>query len=181
MDTLILNADGQPLSMLPISVVPWEVSIRLLTLEKIKVLKFHDNWNVRSPSVTMQVPSVAITTEYQKWNRIVKYSRDNVFLRDNFKCQYCGEKFSIKKLTIDHVLPRKHGGKTNWKNVTTACMKCNSVKGHDETIVPKNAPHKPSYYEMVSKRRNHPIMVRDKAWADYLDWPEDLIKINPKK
>jgi hypothetical protein len=46
--------------------------------------------------------------------------------------------------------------------------------------VPKKKPHKPSYYEILSKRKNLPIHVRDEDWKFYLDWPEDLINVIPK-
>ena len=54
------------------------------------------------------------------------FTRFNVFLRDKFSCQYCGDK---KELTFDHLLPRSKGGKTDWDNVVTACSACNVQKG----------------------------------------------------
>jgi len=179
MDTLILNADGAPLSMLPFSCVSWQTSIRLLSLGKVKLLKEYDDWSVRSPSITMAVPSVVMTTEYIKWNRQIKYSRNNVFLRDAFTCQYCGKSPTVHSLTIDHVVPRSHGGGTSWNNVTTACKKCNSDKGNDASIVPKSNPRKPSYYELIAMRKKYPIRIRDEYWQNYIQWPEELIRLTP--
>jgi len=180
-DCLILNKDGQPLSMLPLSVVGWQTAIRLLTLEKVRVLKEHDNWEVRSPSITLNVPSVVITTDYVKWNRHVKYNRTNVYLRDGFACQYCGSKPQHSLLTLDHVIPKSLGGKTNWNNMTTACKICNSNKGNDGDIVPKIMPRKPSYYELAARRKNYPIRIRDEYWKNFLDWDDSLIILNPVK
>lgn len=179
MDTLILNKDGTPLSMLPVSLVNWKVAIRLVTLEKVIVLKEHDHWHVRSPSVTWAVPSIVMTTEYVRWNKQVKYNRNNVFLRDNYTCQYCNTQLSRVNLTIDHVLPRSLGGGTSWDNVTTACMKCNSDKGNNRKIVPQNKPRKPTYYELIAKEQQKILSVKDLAWLDYISWPQENVKYNP--
>lgn len=178
-DCLILNKDGTPLSLMPLSVVTWQVAIRLLTLDKVRVLKEHDDWEVRSPSMTMKVPSVVLTTTYVKWNRSVKYNRGNIFLRDRFTCQFCNKPFPVSQLTLDHVLPRSHGGKSNWSNISTACKTCNSKKGNNPDIKPKVMPHRPSYYELAARRREYPIRIRDEYWKSFLDWPEDLITLTP--
>lgn len=180
-DTLILNADGTPLSMMPLSVVSWETAIRLLTLEKVSVLKDHDDWVVRSPSVTMPVPSVVLCSEQIKWNRNIKYNRNNVLLRDNYTCQYCMVKFGQSNLTLDHVLPRKWGGKTVWTNVVAACKDCNSRKGDNREIVPKKMPHRPSYYELVAKSRSRILRIRDEFWMSFVEWPEDKVDLVPYK
>lgn len=181
MDTLILNKDGTPLSMLPVSVVDWKVAIRLVTLGKVIVLKDHDDWVVRSPSVEWPVPSIVMTTEYVKWNKQVKYNRNNVFLRDNYTCQYCNTQMSRVNLTIDHVLPRSLGGGTSWDNVTTACMKCNSTKGNNKKIVPKTKPRKPTYYELIAKEQQKILSVRDLSWLDYISWPPENVKYKPHR
>lgn len=181
-DTLILNKDGNPLSIVPLSVVPWQVAVRLAYQEKVFVMCEYEHWVVRSPSTTMNVPSVVITSEFIKWNRQVKYNRTNIYLRDQFTCQLCGEKdLPASQLTLDHVVPRKHGGKTNWKNIVTACRDCNHKKGDDKTIIPKRMPEKPTYYELMGKRMNYPITIRDPQWLVYMSWPEDKILMRPPK
>lgn len=57
----------------------------------------------------------------------VKLTRQEVFRRDNYTCQYCGRKTS--NLTMDHVIPRHLGGPKTWTNVVTACSTCNHQKG----------------------------------------------------
>lgn len=177
-DTLILNKDGTALSLMPLSVVSWQTAIRILMLGKVRVLKNHDTWVVRSPSTTMPVPSVVITTDYVKWNRHVKYNRTNIYLRDGFTCQYCKEEFPASALTLDHVVPRSHGGKSTWSNVVAACKDCNSAKGNNASIRPKVMPRKPSYYELAAKRRNYPLRIKDVFWLNFVDWPEELIHIS---
>lgn len=178
MDTLILNKDHNPLSIVPLSVVPWQTAIRLAYQTKVYVIAEYEHWHVRSPSTKMKVPSVVVTSEYIKWNRQVKYNRTNIYLRDQFTCQLCGDKgLPVGQLTLDHVVPRKHGGKTNWKNIVTACRKCNHKKGDDKTIIPKKMPSRPSYYELMARRMDYPITVRDESWLIYLNWPEDKINM----
>jgi len=188
MDTLLLNADGTPLSHVPLSVVSWTVAMRLMFLGKVRVLKEYDNWTVRSQHLEMKVPSIVIMTEQVKWNKHLKYSRANVYLRDDFTCQLqitgrCKDakgKVKHTDLTLDHVVPRSLGGKTNWLNVCTSCKACNSDKGADETIVPKKKPHRPSYYEILAKRKTLPIHIRDEEWKFYIDWPEHLVRVSPQ-
>lgn len=182
-DVLVLNADFHPLSVLPLSIIGWQTAIRLVVLDKVRVLRDYEDWEVRSPSVTMKVPSIVVCTEFVKWNRQIKYNRSNVYLRDGYTCQLQTEyrckkqngKWKINELTLDHVVPRVLGGKTNWKNITTCCALCNSAKGHNATIVPKNKPYTPSYYELIAKRQKMPIYIKDPEWANYLDWDKDLI------
>ena len=60
-DVLVLNSDGQPLSLVPLSVVSWQVALRLIFTEKVKILKEYDDWVVRSQHLEMPVPSIIIT------------------------------------------------------------------------------------------------------------------------
>ena len=56
--------------------------------------------------------------------------RDDVFVRDGFRCVYCGQHFPAEQLTVDHVQPRVRGGDNSAGNVVTACGGCNVLKGH---------------------------------------------------
>ena len=64
--TLVLNTDGAPVSMLPLSVIPWEEAIKYMVLDKAVVLEWHDNWIVHSASWETQVPAVIMLKEYMK-------------------------------------------------------------------------------------------------------------------
>jgi len=61
----------------------------------------------------------------------VRFSRENVYLRDGYRCQYCGHAVPAHELTLDHVVPRCEGGETNWTNVVAACGPCNRKKGRE--------------------------------------------------
>jgi 5-methylcytosine-specific restriction endonuclease McrA len=66
------------------------------------------------------------------------------------------------------VLPTSHGGKTTFENATTACAPCNANKGNNKKIKPKTQPRKPTYWELVDKRRKMPFELRHPDWALYL-------------
>ena len=82
---------------------------------------------IRSSSSIFPLPSV-VRLFYMVKKPLVsrRISRQAIFYRDNFTCQYCG--LGTKKLTIDHVIPRSKGGKHTWENVASACAGCNHRK-----------------------------------------------------
>jgi 5-methylcytosine-specific restriction endonuclease McrA len=166
--TLLLNADGAPISWLPLSTISWEEAIKFMVLEKATVLDFYDNWVVHSANWETQVPAVMILREYEKRKTAIRYSKHNVFLRDGYTCQYCGDDVSRKTATLDHVLPVSHGGKTTFENTVCACATCNANKGNDKKIVPKHKPVKPTYYQLVDRRRQQKWDIPHPSWANYL-------------
>jgi len=167
-DCLLLNTDGQPVSLLPVSTLTWQDAIRYMVLDKGTVLAWHDDWIVRSARWETPVPAVIMLKEYMKPKMTVRYSKSNVFLRDLYVCQYCGVSVPKKLATLDHVLPMSHGGKTAYENTVTACSPCNAKKGNDKRIKPKKAPHKPSYYELVEKRKRYPFDCKHEEWKLYI-------------
>jgi 5-methylcytosine-specific restriction endonuclease McrA len=167
-DTLLLNADGAPVSFLPLSVINWQDAIKYMVLDKANVLAWHDNWIVRSARWETPVPSILMLREYMKPKTSIRFSKGNVFLRDNYTCAYCNAKLEKKHCTLDHVLPTSKGGKTTFENTVTACGPCNANKGNNKKIVPKFKPHKPEFYELVNKRKQMPFQVRMPEWRDYL-------------
>lgn len=168
MATLILNADASPVSLVPLSVIPWEESIRYLVSDKATALEWYDHWIVRSARWSTRVPAVMILKEYQKKKSGIRFSKQNVFLRDDYNCQYCGITVNKKTATLDHVLPVSLGGRTVWENCTTACHVCNSNKGNNRKVVPKIKPWKPSYYQLAEKRKRLKWDLGHPSWADYL-------------
>ncbi len=167
-DTLVLNADGLPVSVMPLSVIPWEEAIKYMVLDKADVLMFHDNWVVRSARWETQVPSVIMLREYMKVKSGVRFSRSNVYLRDDGRCQYCGTHVERKDSTLDHVHPISKGGKTTWENTVTACSPCNASKADKDGWKPKVRPYKPDFYELVNKRKKQGFNVRFKEWLQFI-------------
>ena len=166
--TLVLNADAAPISMLPLSTITWEEAIKYLVTDKASVLEWHTDWIVHSVNWSTPVPAVMMLREYQKKKTAVRFSKQNVFLRDQYRCQYCGINIQKRYATLDHVLPISHGGKSIWENCVCACSDCNSRKGNNQQIKPKIAPRKPSYNELVEKRRKMSWDLQHPSWANYI-------------
>lgn len=168
MDCLILNQDYRPLSFLPLSAVSWKDAIRLSFLQKINVIEYYEDWVIHSPSTTLQVPALAVTKEYLKYNQGVKFSRKAVYLRDLYRCGYCDEIFSEKDLTLDHVVPKSKGGKTNWTNIVTSCTECNFKKGN-KSMLPNRMPFKPEYWHIVGNSLKNPnFQIRHPSWEKFI-------------
>lgn len=167
-DTLLLNADAQPVSYLPLSTLNWQDAIKYMVLEKGRVLEWHDNWIVRSARWETPVPSIIMLTEYMKPKSTIRFSKGNVFLRDKYTCQYCGDQLTKQQCTLDHVLPVSHGGKSTFENSTTSCSPCNANKGANKKIRPRMKPYKPEFWELVNKRKEMGFQVRDPRWMDYI-------------
>jgi 5-methylcytosine-specific restriction endonuclease McrA len=168
MDTLILNSSGVPISLLPLSTIPWQEAVRLIVLERVVVLHEYEDKFIHSQHETWKIPAVIMLKEYSNKKTQLRYSKANVYLRDEFKCQYCGIEVSKKNATLDHVLPLSHGGKSTWENSSTACSRCNSSKGNKKHILPRTVPYKPNYYELCEKRKKLRVDLRHPSWGDYL-------------
>ncbi len=79
---------------------------------------------------TIRVPRVLVLSAYDHLPRgRVRFSRLNIYARDNDTCQYCGKNMPRSDLNLDHVMPRSQGGKTTWENVVCSCVPCNLKKG----------------------------------------------------
>jgi 5-methylcytosine-specific restriction endonuclease McrA len=167
-DCLLLNTDGQPVSLLPMSTLTWQDAIKYLVLDKATVLEWHEDWIVRSARWETPVPAVLMLKQYMKPKISIRFTKSNVFLRDLYTCQYCGDGVNRKTATLDHVLPVSHGGKTTYENCVTACGPCNSSKGNNKKIRPKKAPHRPGYYELVERRKRMPFDLKHPEWAVYI-------------
>ena len=115
--------------MEPHRVVSWQKAIQMLFLGKVEVLEEYDEILYRSRTMTIRMPAVVkLLRVFRGIKRAVKFSRVNVFTRDKFTCQYCGDKKRMRELNYDHVVPRHMGGRTTWENIVTSCYPCNARK-----------------------------------------------------
>jgi 5-methylcytosine-specific restriction endonuclease McrA len=179
---LLLNTDARPKSFIPMSMLSWQEAIRMIYLGTGVPLHHYEHWQVHSPTITMTVPSVLMLKSYVKFRPYVQVRRGALFLRDEYKCAYCANIFKESELTIDHVVPRSHGGGTNWRNCVAACSPCNVWRGNDIRIRPAREPYQPSHQELVSKRKRFPIIIPAASWIDYLDWSDQsLVKVHSLK
>jgi len=113
--TLLLNADAQPVSYLPLSAIQWQDAITYLWLDKVTVLEWYDDWMVRSDKWETRVPAVIMLKEMYRRRRQPRFSKQNLMIRDLYTCQYCLTPYTKANLTLDHVTPISKGGKTNWE------------------------------------------------------------------
>lgn len=115
-------------SMLPVKTISWERAMVLYLQNKANLLE--DQGEIAGSAWHYRVPFVLQLKGYivKKWDKHVKFNRQNLFARDDFTCQYCLVSMSAKKLTIEHIFPRSRGGGTTWENVVAACIPCNQKK-----------------------------------------------------
>ena len=173
--TLVLNADFCPLSYFPLSTISWDRAIKAVVEATHFVVEEYDTV-VRSPSTTMRIPSVLALKKYMPVPRHVAFTRFNVFLRDGFRCQYCGEKHVSNDLTFDHVVPRSRGGHSSWENVVAACSPCNVEKDDRVDMKPFRMPREPTSHELVVAKRAFPPGYLHETWIDFLHWDSGLEK-----
>ena len=173
-NTLVLNASYEP-----INIISWKRALHLLCLGKVEVLAEYD-CEIRSVSFTVKLPSVLRLLKYvkiRKANQKVKFSRANIYARDQHTCQYCGEKCSAENLTFDHVIPIVMGGTKTWENIVTCCIDCNHRKGGRTpekagmALIrrPKEPEWIPSMLRITIGFRNAP-----QAWRDFVYWNIEL-------
>ena len=174
---LVLNADFRPLNYYPLSLCSWQDAIKAVYLERVSVIESYDKI-VYSPSISFKLPSVVALKNFIMQQRRPVFTRFNVFLRDNFTCQYCHEKFSANELTFDHLIPKYAGGKTTWTNVVSACTSCNVKKGRRLLKYAKmhleKMPFKPTSEQLQQSGRNFPPNYLHESWRDYLYWDTEL-------
>jgi len=171
---LVLNADFRPLSYYPLSLWCWQDAVKSVFLERVSIVSNYRR-KIRSPSFEMSLPSVIALKNFIKPSEHPSFTRFNVFLRDKFMCQYCG---SNSELTVDHLLPRSKGGKTDWNKVVTACSGCNAQKGgrlYDNSEMSlQQIPYQPSTEDLHRNGKNFPPNFLHKSWIDYLYWDVEL-------
>ncbi|SDH51469.1 HNH endonuclease [Roseospirillum parvum] len=174
---LVLNADFRPLSYFPLSLWSWQDTIKAVFLERVNVVSEYER-EIRSPRQAVRLPSVISLKEFAPVARRPAFTRFNVFLRDRFTCQYCGQRFPTHELTFDHVVPRSKGGRTTWHNVVTACGACNLKKG---SRLPRQAgmplirePMEPTSPMLQEFGRAFPPNYLHESWRDFLYWDSEL-------
>lgn len=143
----------------------------LLFQGKVEVLEEHDAC-VHTVKFTFKIPSILRLRNYVKTysQSYIRFSRENIYIRDGHKCQYCGVKFSAKSLTLDHVVPAVQGGEKNWTNIVTACVPCNQKKGgrtpHQAGMKLLKKPVVPDWLPTVEVQLS--VAQAPKSWKVYL-------------
>lgn len=164
MAVLLLDSTYEPLK-----VISWMKAMSMVVTGAAEVIEETGDV-VRSATLEWKRPSVIRQLAKFKRRGRVQFSRINIYMRDGWTCQYCGIKKSTRELTFDHVVPRAHGGPTNWTNIVTACRPCNHEK---EDRTPEQAkmkllkrPEEPKWLpaQMMIKLKKLP-----QEWMPYID------------
>lgn len=153
----------------------WKEAIADVLLGKVEVIKYSRDLTIKGVGRTYRMPSVVkLVKSFNRNRRKVKFSRINVYRRDNFSCLYCGEQKKTEDLDFDHVIPRSQKGKTCWENIATSCKGCNRRKSNR---TPEQAnmrllkqPKKPHYLPEMEMRMDVSRMPPE--WKGY--WSDAL-------
>lgn len=159
---LVLNQDYRPLTICSL-----QKGFLLVYLDKAEIISEIEGKRLRTVSTSYPAPSVVRLGRYVNMPyKSVELSRVNIFKRDGYECQYCGEN---KDLTLDHLVPRSRNGRSTWKNLVTACKRCNARKGdyspEEAGLLLKSKPFKPSFI----------MFLRDFSGFDYDEWKPYLV------
>src|SRR6478735_11991666 len=139
--TLILNRNWQAVNVATVAralVLLWNEAARVVDVADYQTFTWND-WSklrpradegfVQAISMWLRVPEVIALSSYDRLPAsAVTFSRRNIFKRDHYVCQYCGNQPPTDELTIDHVVPRSRGGASSWENCVLACVTCNKLK-----------------------------------------------------
>lgn len=161
---LVLNFNYEPLNVCQL-----KRAIVLLLKKKAEVLEY-DSIKIHSEKQIFEAPSIIkLLYLVKKPRTVVKLSRHSILARDNFSCQYCGKK--SEDLTIDHIIPKRLGGKKVWENLVSACKKCNAKKA-DKTLKQANMhlikkPKAITFLPLYS-------LSKDLSLANYEKWKKYL-------
>lgn len=158
---LVLNQNYEPLQICNV-----KHAIVMLYLNRAEMVE-SDGLTIHSVNDSYPLPTVVRVKRYINYRGYeIVLSRKNILRRDEFRCQYCGQ--HDPQLTLDHVVPKRHGGKDTWENLVAACIRCNNVKG-DRT--PEQAempllkqPKKPHYVQFLKQHIEEPIH----SWKPYI-------------
>ena len=133
-----------------------------------------EDWPVvNTVSSCFCLPSIIVLAVFDRLPRKeVKFSRENIFKRDDYLCQYCHKKFDSFKLNLDHVIPRDKGGATSWENVVTSCIRCNTKKGNklpkEASMFPLKKPVAPRWRPLIGYRKECESHYHQ-SWRLFLD------------
>ncbi len=139
---------------------------------------------VSTVSRRIRVPRVIVLVAYEHLPKArVRFSRFNIYARDDSTCQYCGRRFPRSELNLDHVVPRSRGGSTTWENVVCSCVGCNLRKGGRtpaeaglRLLRPASRPRWTPVFRSASRRAFYREWVPFLSLADAAYWNAELLE-----
>ena len=160
---LVLNRNFEPLN-----VCNTRRAVGLLMVGKAELVE-NGRGHIRTAHSTYPRPSVIRLTYLIRRPRLrVKLSKREIFRRDEYRCQYCGDEHA--HLTVDHIIPRRAGGPHTWENLVAACPACNRRKGHRTLNEVHMQLRRPPVEPLPSARYLYGRQARRyREWARYLE------------
>lgn len=127
--------------------------------------------SINAISLKVRVPRIIVLALFDRMpKKEVKFTRHNVFERDQNTCQYCGKIFERRDLNLDHVVPRDRGGPTTWENIVCSCIPCNTRKANRTPVEARmlliRRPKRPKWRPFVQV--NIGTHVHD-SWKHFID------------
>lgn len=189
--TLVLNRNWQPVNIASVAralTLVWNQAARVVDPESYQLYDWED-WArlapqddqpfVRTVSMRLRVPEIVSLITFDRLPQsVVTFSRRNIFKRDRYTCQFCGNQPQPDDLTIDHVVPRSQGGQSTWENCVLACVACNHKKANRTPAQAgmrlRKAPVRPDWNPVYSQHA-----VRVESWTKFIShayWDVELNK-----
>lgn len=164
MRVLLLNQSEEPLRL-----ISWQRAVCMLEAGNAQApYNYDDYYTIKtSHGDDYMLPSALVMTRYVRVPyRRVRPTRENIFLRDAYVCQYTGERLEPSDASVDHIIPTSRGGKHHWGNVVTCKKLLNHRKG-DRTpdefgIKLVRKPDEPNWDTVIL---NAGTEVQQKAWS----------------
>ncbi len=130
-----------------------------------------DEEAISTVSRRIRIPRVLVLAAFAKLPKVrVRFSRMNIYVRDEDTCQYCGRRLKRSDLNLDHVMPRSQGGRTCWENVVCSCIACNVRKGggtpEQAGLSLRREPIRPRWTPFL---RGTPKETVRRAWLPFLN------------
>lgn len=159
---LVLNQSYEPLSVCSV-----QKAVILVFLDKADIVIENPHRKIHTVNAPYPFPSVIRLSHYKRVPfKNIMLSRKNILRRDGHRCQYCGG--TTAPLTVDHIIPRSHGGKDTWENLVTACLACNNRKRDHSPeragMTLRSVPRRPSRVSFIAQS----VHNVDDLWKPYL-------------
>jgi 5-methylcytosine-specific restriction endonuclease McrA len=188
--TLVLNRNWSPINVKSVRQSLSDVYAEEADVVEVDYRQFTwKDWTEHRPvgrpliqatgGIYVAAPEVIVLREFDKTHyRKVAFSRRNVYKRDGYQCQYCGDKPTIDELSIDHVVPKSQGGQSTWENCALACLRCNSRKANrtprQAGMKLRKVPVRPDWRPVYALSSNRP-----QSWAAFLSKANWEVPLQP--
>jgi 5-methylcytosine-specific restriction endonuclease McrA len=154
-----------------LSIINWKKAVKLMVKGKAEPVDMNEAKAIKTNDSVFTVPTILRLLVVIPWRAHMgrlRFSRKNLMIRDNWECQYCGIHLGKSSGTIDHVVPRSRGGKTDYLNCVACCKTCNEIKGDKKLeysgLTLRAKPKKPGFVTLYKHLLNEP----PEGWSDYI-------------